>query len=92
VLVVEDAEAIRAAVLTGLAEAGFDATGRPDGRTLEDDLDGYRPDLVVLDVMTGPTSTPGCRPAPGSPPSSSSRGCGRASSSVRSRAPASARS
>ncbi|MCU1627151.1 MAG: DNA-binding response regulator, OmpR family, contains and winged-helix domain [Pseudonocardia sp.] len=51
VLVVEDAEAIRAAVLTGLAEAGFDATGRPDGRTLEDDLDGYRPDLVVLDVM-----------------------------------------
>lgn len=48
---VEDAEAIRAAVLAGLAEAGFAATGRADGRTLEDDLADVRPDLVVLDVM-----------------------------------------
>jgi DNA-binding response OmpR family regulator len=51
VLVVEDAEAIRAAVLAGLAGAGFEATGRPDGRTLERDLLEFRPDLVVLDVM-----------------------------------------
>jgi DNA-binding response OmpR family regulator len=51
VLVVEDAEAIRAAVLAGLAGAGFEATGRPDGRTLERDLVEFRPDLVVLDVM-----------------------------------------
>ncbi len=51
VLVVEDAEAIRAAVLAGLAEAGYGTAGRVDGRTLEDDLTSFRPDLVVLDVM-----------------------------------------
>jgi DNA-binding response OmpR family regulator len=51
VLVVEDAEAIRAAVVTGLTAAGYEATGRPDGRTLEQDLGAFRPDLVVLDVM-----------------------------------------
>ena len=51
VLVVEDAEAIRAAVLAGLTEAGFAVTGRSDGRTLEDDLARVRPDLVVLDIM-----------------------------------------
>jgi two-component system, OmpR family, response regulator len=51
VLVVEDAEAIRTAVVAGLGEAGFGATGRPDGRGLEDDLATFRPDLVVLDVM-----------------------------------------
>ncbi len=50
-LVVEDAEAIRAAVLAGLGEAGFGVTGRPDGRTLEADLAAFRPDLVVLDIM-----------------------------------------
>ena len=50
-LVVEDAEAIRAAVVAGLAAAGYEVTGRPDGRTLEDDLAAFRPDLVVLDVM-----------------------------------------
>jgi two-component system, OmpR family, response regulator len=51
VLVVEDAEAIRTAVLAGLAEAGFVGCGRADGRTLEEDLAAFRPDLVVLDVM-----------------------------------------
>jgi len=51
VLVVEDAEAIRTAVLAGLAEAGFVARGRADGRALEEDLEAFRPDLVVLDVM-----------------------------------------
>jgi two-component system, OmpR family, response regulator len=51
VLVVEDAEAIRAAVLTGLADAGYGVAGRPDGRDLERDLATFRPDLVVLDVM-----------------------------------------
>ncbi|MGD9530145.1 MAG: response regulator transcription factor [Pseudonocardia sp.] len=51
VLVVEDAEAIRTAVLAGLAGAGFEATGREDGRTLEQDLAAFRPDLVVLDIM-----------------------------------------
>jgi DNA-binding response OmpR family regulator len=51
VLVVEDAEAIRAAVLSGLTDAGFSAAGRPDGHHLERDLATFRPDLVVLDVM-----------------------------------------
>lgn len=50
-LVVEDAEAIRAAVLAGLAEAGYETAGRADGRTLEQDLVSFRPDLVVLDIM-----------------------------------------
>jgi DNA-binding response OmpR family regulator len=51
VLVVEDAEAIRAAVLAGLADAGYGVQGRADGRALESDLGTFRPDLVVLDVM-----------------------------------------
>jgi DNA-binding response OmpR family regulator len=51
VLVVEDAEAIRTAVLAGLGAAGFVASGRADGRELEQDLAAVRPDLVVLDVM-----------------------------------------
>jgi len=51
VLVVEDAEAIRAAVLTGLTDAGFGVAGRAHGAELERDLVTFRPDLVVLDVM-----------------------------------------
>jgi two-component system OmpR family response regulator len=51
VLVVEDAEAIRAAVETGLRAAGFTVRGRADGCDLERELHGFRPDLVVLDVM-----------------------------------------
>jgi len=51
VLVVEDAEAIRAAVVAALTAAGYGAAGRADGRTLEEDLAHFRPDLVVLDVM-----------------------------------------
>lgn len=48
---VEDAEAIRVAVQTGLAAAGFIVRGRVDGTDLERELQGFRPDLVVLDVM-----------------------------------------
>ncbi|GAA5158618.1 response regulator transcription factor [Pseudonocardia eucalypti] len=51
VLVVEDAEAIRAAVLTALDDAGFHVAGRPDGTGLERELTTFRPDLVVLDIM-----------------------------------------
>ncbi|HZZ52444.1 MAG TPA: response regulator transcription factor [Pseudonocardia sp.] len=51
VLVIEDAETIRAAVLSGLADAGFESTGRVHGGDLERDLATFRPDLVVLDVM-----------------------------------------
>jgi two-component system, OmpR family, response regulator len=51
VLVVEDADAIRAAVQAGLLGAGHDVVARPDGRDLERVLAEFRPDLVVLDVM-----------------------------------------
>jgi DNA-binding response OmpR family regulator len=51
VLVVEDAEAIGAAVGSALRDAGYQVQLRPDGRELENDLVRFRPDLVVLDVM-----------------------------------------
>ncbi|HJQ47630.1 MAG TPA: response regulator transcription factor [Amycolatopsis sp.] len=51
VLIVEDAEAIRASVESALHDAGIEVLGRPDGRSFEQDLTRFRPDLVVLDVM-----------------------------------------
>lgn len=51
VLVVEDSEAIREMVSEALADAGYLTDARPDGNGLEDVLEGFRPDLVVLDVM-----------------------------------------
>lgn len=51
VLVVEDADAIRAAVESGLIGAGHDVVARPDGRDFEQVLARFRPDVVVLDVM-----------------------------------------
>ncbi|WP_121002452.1 response regulator transcription factor [Saccharothrix australiensis] len=51
VLVIEDAEAIAAAVSSALRDAGYQVQVRPDGRDLEGELTRFRPDLVVLDVM-----------------------------------------
>lgn len=51
VLVVEDSEAIRVSVVDALVDAGYVAGGRVDGGGLEDLLDAFRPDLVILDVM-----------------------------------------
>ena len=51
VLVVEDEDAIRESLLDALRDGGFAAVARPDGDGLEELLDGFRPDLVVLDVM-----------------------------------------
>ncbi|SCX57244.1 DNA-binding response regulator, OmpR family, contains REC and winged-helix (wHTH) domain [Klenkia marina] len=51
VLVVEDEAAIRDGVVTALADEGCLVEGRRDGATLAADLEGFRPDLVVLDVM-----------------------------------------
>ncbi|MEV0681071.1 response regulator transcription factor [Actinosynnema sp. NPDC050436] len=51
VLVIEDAEAIGAAVSSALRDAGYQVQVRPDGRDLEGELTRFRPDLVVLDVM-----------------------------------------
>lgn len=50
-LVVEDSDAIRAAVLAGLRDAGYVVHGLADGAALERQLAAFRPDLVVLDVM-----------------------------------------
>jgi DNA-binding response OmpR family regulator len=51
VLVVEDSETIREMVSEALTDAGYLTDTRPDGDRLEEVLDGFRPDLVVLDVM-----------------------------------------
>ncbi|MGH3494725.1 MAG: response regulator transcription factor [Sciscionella sp.] len=51
VLVIEDAEAIGAAVAVVLRAAGLRVLLRADGSSIAADLDGFRPDLVVLDVM-----------------------------------------
>lgn len=51
VLVVEDSDAIRETVVDALGAAGYVCEGSMDGNTIEGVLDGYRPDLVVLDIM-----------------------------------------
>lgn len=51
VLIVEDSEAIREMVSEALTDAGYLVSAQPDGAELETVLDGFRPDLVVLDVM-----------------------------------------
>ncbi|WP_019929264.1 winged helix-turn-helix domain-containing protein [Nocardia sp. BMG111209] len=51
ILVIEDADAIRAAVTSALSAAGHEVLARADGSGLEHDLSRFRPDVVVLDVM-----------------------------------------
>ena len=51
ILVIEDSDAIRLAVVTALSAQGFDVTGSADGEDLEARLPRDRPDLVILDVM-----------------------------------------
>jgi two-component system, OmpR family, response regulator len=51
VLVVEDEAAIRAAVEQALVDGGFVVGGRGHGLDLEQVLAGFRPDLVILDIM-----------------------------------------
>jgi DNA-binding response OmpR family regulator len=51
VLVVEDSQTIREMVSEALADCGYHTDARRDGDGLEAVLDGFRPDLVVLDVM-----------------------------------------
>nr|WP_221333032.1 response regulator transcription factor [Nocardia transvalensis] len=50
-MVVEDSEAIRTAVAAAVTAAGHEALTRPHGERLEHDLDRFRPDVIVLDVM-----------------------------------------
>ncbi|MFB8275985.1 response regulator transcription factor [Nocardia colli] len=55
VLIVDDAEAIRTAVSSALAAAGYVVAARANGAEFEAQLVKFRPDVVVLDVML-----PGC--------------------------------
>ncbi|MHA3705223.1 response regulator transcription factor [Jatrophihabitans sp. YIM 134969] len=51
VLVVEDEQALLDATTEALAAAGFQVSGRPDGRGFLEHVAAFRPDVVVLDVM-----------------------------------------
>ena len=51
VLVVEDEATMRTSIVRALGRSGYTVQGLPDGGSLEETLDGFRPDLVVLDVM-----------------------------------------
>ena len=51
VLVVEDEPPIREALRVAFVQAGHDVLALPDGDRFEHQLDAFRPDLVVLDVM-----------------------------------------
>ncbi|WP_328393400.1 response regulator transcription factor [Nocardia sp. NBC_00416] len=51
VLVIEDTETIRVALSTALTGLGFEVHVQENGYELEYELDTFRPDVVILDVM-----------------------------------------
>ena len=51
VLVVDDEQSITDAVATALRYEGFETREAATGRSAEKEIDDFRPDLVVLDVM-----------------------------------------
>lgn len=51
VLVVEDEDAIRHALVAALEAAGLRARGEADGRALAEVVEVFRPDLAILDVL-----------------------------------------
>ena len=51
VLIVEDEPPIRDALRTAYGQAGHDVLALPDGEGFEAQVEAFRPDLVVLDVM-----------------------------------------
>lgn len=55
-LVVEDDAAVRDALVASLRAEGYEVLARPDGADLDQHVQTFRPDLVVLDVRlpTGP--------------------------------------
>lgn len=59
VLLVEDDSAIRDSVVGALSDSGYTVRGLSDGLGLETELEGFRPDAVILDWMLpgrdGPT-------------------------------------
>lgn len=51
VMVVEDSLPIREALMAAFEDAGFTAASLPDGDDFETTMAGFRPDVVILDVM-----------------------------------------
>ncbi|WP_375475737.1 response regulator transcription factor [uncultured Jatrophihabitans sp.] len=51
VLLIEDEQPIRDAVAAAFRAAGHEVCARPDANQIEEQVDGFRPDLIVLDVM-----------------------------------------
>ncbi|WP_227980226.1 response regulator transcription factor [Nocardia spumae] len=51
ILLIEDADAIRTAIAAAVHTAGHEVLAREHGERLEADLEQFRPDVVVLDVM-----------------------------------------
>ena len=51
ILLAEDDDTLRNALVIALSSAGHDAAACPDGAAALEEFDRHRPDLVVLDVM-----------------------------------------
>jgi two-component system response regulator MprA len=51
ILVVEDDPAVRQVLVDSLRFEEYDVREAPDGRAALDVLDGWRPDLILLDLM-----------------------------------------
>jgi two-component system OmpR family response regulator len=51
VLVIEDEDAIRTALTSAFSSAGHTVRALADGADLEAEVDAFRPDLVLLDIM-----------------------------------------
>jgi DNA-binding response OmpR family regulator len=51
ILFVEDDEAVRNALSIELRAAGYLVQAEPDGSSLEDIVESFRPDIAILDVM-----------------------------------------
>jgi two-component system, OmpR family, response regulator len=50
VMVIDDDDAVRAAVGLALGSEGYAVHAKPDGTTVRDELVGFRPDLVILEA------------------------------------------
>src|SRR5438132_9573753 len=50
VLMVEDDNSVRASVTFALRKAGYEVLGRAQGLGMAEDLEGFRPDLAILDI------------------------------------------
>lgn len=66
ILVVEDDDSLRTAVVTTLRAEGFSVAEVADGRSIAADLDRTAPDLVLLDWML-PGRAASCSPPASGP-------------------------